>query len=158
MGIDAKAQRAILALRKTWTKGGAKPLFVTVAGMGSLHAFQHLVGNNILGPSRVWVSRTPFVPPRFVKKHGANTLEGQIQSELKARVGIATNVEVLTRDQITQAQLHRFVRVRRAEGKAPPQDCFYGLKLTFETQVSGPLALGYSSHFGLGLFRPGDHV
>lgn len=158
MGIDAQAQRAILALRKTWTKGGDKPLFVTVAGMGSLQDFQLLVGKSVLGPARVWESRTPFVPPRFVKKRGGNTVEGQVQSEITTRLGVSAKVELLTRDQITQAHLHRFVRVRRAEGKAPPQDCFYGLRVTFEAEVSGPLALGYASHFGLGIFVPADHA
>jgi len=156
MGIDAQAQRAILALRKTWTKGGDKALFVTVAGMGSLKDFQHLIGNSVVGPSPVWVSRTPFVPPRFVKKRGANSVEGQVQSELAARFGVGAKVELLTLDQITQAHLHRFVRLRRDSGKAPPQDCFYGLKIVFESEVQGPISLGYGSHFGLGLFVPAD--
>lgn len=156
MGITAQAQSAILALRKTWTKGGDKPLFVTVAGMGSLEDFRHLVGKNILGPSRVWESRTPFVPPRFVKKNGANSIEGQLQSELKSRFGVGAEVELLTREQITKAHLHRFVRVRRDSDKGPPQDCFYGLKLTFESEMIGPLTLGYGSHFGLGLFVPAN--
>ena len=153
MGIDAQAQRAILDVRKTYTKGGEKPLFVTVAGMGSLKDFQPILGQQIFGPSRVWVSRTPFVPPRFVKKSGANTVEGQVLSELASR-GLKAKVELLTRDEITGAHLHRFVRIRRAADKRPPQDCFFGLRLTFENEVSGPLTLGYASHFGLGLFIP----
>jgi len=34
----------------------------------------------ILGPEkgiRGWVSRTPFVPPRYLKRRGRHTLEGQ---------------------------------------------------------------------------------
>jgi len=153
MGLNAQAQEAIFAVRKTWTKGGEKPLFVTVAGMGSLKDFQRLLGQQTLGPSRIWTSRTPFVPPRFVKKRGTNTVEGQVVSELASR-GLKAKVELLTRDEITKAHLHRFVRLRRAAGKLPPQDCFYGLKLTFEDEFRGPLALGYASHFGLGLFVP----
>jgi CRISPR-associated protein Csb2 len=151
MGIDAQAQRAILALRKTWTKGGEKPLFVTVAGMGSLKDFQTLLGNHVLGPSRVWISRTPFVPPRFIKKRGANTVEGQVRSELLSR-NLDAKVELLGRDEVTRGYLHRFVRTRRGSGKRPPQDLFFGLRLTFAETVTGPLALGYASHFGLGLF------
>jgi len=154
MGIDAQAQSAILALRKTWTKGGEKPLFVTVAGMGCLQDFHSLLGKQILGLSRVWISRTPFVPPRFVKKQGANTVEGQVRSELASRGKNDAKVEFLTRDETTEGHLHRFVRVRRAAGKKSPQDRFYGLRLTFETEVHGPLTLGYGSHFGLGLFVP----
>jgi CRISPR-associated protein Csb2 len=153
MEIDAIAQHAILAVRKTYTKGGEKPLFVTVSGMGSLKDFQPLLGEKTLGPSRVWTSHTPFVPPRFVKKRGANTMENQVLSELASR-GLKAKVELLTRDEIAQRHLHRFVRLRRAAEKQPPQDCFYGLKLTFEKPFHGPLALGYASHFGLGLFMP----
>lgn len=153
MGIDAQAQLAIFAVRKTYTKGGEKPLFVTVAGMGSLQNFQPLLGKKALGSSRVWISRTPFVPPRFVKKRGVNSLEGQVLSELASR-SLSAKVELLTRDEITERHLHRFVRLRRAGEKQPPQDCFYGLRLTFEEPFHGPLALGYASHFGLGLFAP----
>lgn len=153
MGIDAQAQRAILAARKTWTKGGEKPLFVTVAGMGHRKDFAALLSKHVLGPSRVWISRTPFVPPRFVKRNGTNTVEGQVQSELASR-GLAAKVEILTRDEITKSRLHSFIRIRRSAGKTPPQDCFHGLRLTFATPVSGPITLGYASHFGLGLFLP----
>jgi len=31
-------------------------------------------------------------------------------------------------------------------------DCGYLLRLTFSVPVAGPIALGYASHFGLGLF------
>jgi CRISPR-associated protein Csb2 len=153
MGISALAQRAILAVRKTYTKYGEKPLFVTVAGMGDIENFSALLGKKTLGPSRVWTSLTPFVPPRFAKMRGANTVEGQVLSELASR-GLNAKVELLTRDEISERNLHRFVRLRRAVGKPPPQDCFYGLKLTFEEPLRGPLALGYASHFGLGLFGP----
>jgi len=153
MGIDAPAQRKILAVRKTYTKGGEKPLFVTVAGMGSLKDFRPLLGDKILGSSHVWISRTPFVPPRFVKKQGANTVEGQVLSELASR-GLKARVDLLTYNEVTERHLHRFVRLRRAVEKQPPQNCFYGVKLTFEEPVHGPLSLGYASHFGLGLFVP----
>lgn len=154
MGIDAQAQRAVLALRRTWTKGGEKPLFVTVAGMGSLKDFGSLLSEQTLGPSRVWISRTPFVPPRFVKPRGTNSVEGQIQSELASRNLPEAKVELLTRAETTAEHLHRFVRLRRASGKLPPQDCFFGLRITFDKAERGPIALGYASHFGLGLFVP----
>jgi CRISPR-associated protein Csb2 len=157
MGIDAQAQESIFAVRKTWTKGGEKPLFVTVAGMGKLANFQHLLGDQAIGPSRVWISRTPFIPPRFVKKTGANTVEGQVLSELASR-GLKARVELLTRDEITRAHLHRFVRLRRATDRRPPQDCFFGLRLTFDNEVSSPLTLGYASHFGLGMFMPAEQT
>lgn len=154
MGINAEAQRAIFALRKTWTKGSEKALFVTVAGMGDLKSFESLIRGKLTGASRSWTSSTPFVPPRYVKKRGSNTVEAQIRSEVASRFGREVRVDLLTRDQITQRHLHRFVRLRRDADKRPPQDCFYGLRLTFEQEIHGPIVLGYASHFGLGLFAP----
>lgn len=151
MGLDAAAQRAIRRLRQVWTKG-AEDLRVTVAGMGGLADLAALVGSRTLGPATVWVSITPFVPPRFLKTRGANTLLGQVQAELTTRGLPPAEVEVLTREEIVRRRLHRFVRLRREPAKAPPQNCFFGLRLRFAEPVPGPVCLGYASHFGLGLF------
>jgi CRISPR-associated protein Csb2 len=156
MGIDALAQHAILALRRTWTKGADKPLFVTVAGMGCLADLAPLVGRHLLGKSHTWISRTPFVAPRHIKPNGPNSIDGQVQAELASRGLPSALVEVFNREQSVAGHFHRFVRVRRDSAKAPPQNHFIGLKLTFASPVSGPLALGYASHFGLGLFVPAD--
>lgn len=152
MGLDSKAQRAIMNLHSIWTKG-ADDLRVTLAGMGSVADMANVVGNRTLGPSKVWTSCTPFVPPRFLKKSGANTLFGQVQAELVSHGLPEARVEVLPREDVVARDLHRFVRARRDDSKGPPQDCFYGLRLTFAEPVSArPVALGYASHFGLGLF------
>lgn len=154
MGFDDQAQQAILGTSYTWTKGGEKPLFVTVAGMGNLRDFQALTGKQIIGPSRTWESRTPFVAPRHVKRNGKNTLINQIRTELESRNFPDANVEVLTRDETTVRGMHRFVRLRRDATKAPPQDHFVAVRLTFKEPVTGPISLGYAAHFGLGLFTP----
>ncbi|MBL8889645.1 MAG: type I-U CRISPR-associated protein Cas5/Cas6 [Planctomycetaceae bacterium] len=48
------------------------------------------------------------------------------------------------------SEWRRFARCRRDGKLAPPQDVGFALKLHFAEPVSGPLALGYASHFGLG--------
>lgn len=153
MGLDSAAQRAILSLSSIWTKG-ADDLRVTVAGMGELANVAQITGKDLFGPSRTWTSRTPFVPPRFLKKSGANSLPGQVNAELASRGFPEAAVEILPRDEVVRLGLHRFVRTRRDAAKAPPQDCFFGLRLVFDEPMTGPLCLGYSSHFGLGLFAP----
>ena len=156
MGLDAQAQRAILGLRQTWTKGGDKPLFVTVAGMGSLDDLAATINQSChrgLGEATTWVSQTPFVPPRFLKKQGKNALVEQVQAELVSRgFPTADHVDVMEREEWVEKNFHRFVRGRRPPAKAPPQDCGIGLRLTFAKPVHGPICLGYASHFGLGLF------
>jgi len=44
------------------------------------------------------------------------------------------------------------IRVRRPPASPPPADAGAVLRITFEEPVTGPLALGYGAHFGLGLF------
>ena len=94
MGLGEAAQRAIRTLRRTWTKGGVGELQLALAGSGDLDALRSLPApldrriEQLLAPrngARVWVSVTPFVPPRFLKRRGANTLVGQINAELASR-------------------------------------------------------------------------
>ena len=102
-----------------------------------------------------WESVTPFVPPRYLKKSGKNNLEGQVNAELISRgFPEAKRIQVLEEQ---SKSLRHFIRVRR-RGENPPQppvDIGLAIRIEF-TQPLGadrlPLALGYASHFGLGLF------
>jgi CRISPR-associated protein Csb2 len=156
MGLGAEAQRALRAIRSTFTKGGKNPLFVTLAGLGMLEDFLHVGSQGIaeLAESRVWTSRTPFVPPRHLKSR-RHTLQDQLQAELASRgLPRASQIDVLDRDHVVELGFHRFVRVRRDRGRPPPASCFFALRVELERPVRGPIALGYASHFGLGLFVP----
>jgi CRISPR-associated protein Csb2 len=46
--------------------------------------------------------------------------------------------------------MRHFVARRREH--APPRELAFAVDIEFATPVSGPIALGYGSHFGLGLF------
>lgn len=157
--LCSTAQRAVRSLKRTWTKGGVGELQLALAGSGKLEALRNLprLGfsiDAILGfreGSRVWESITPFVPPRFLKAKGKDTLDGQVQAELTAR-GFPT-AESIDADPDLTKRFRHFVR-RRAHGGVPPKmDAGFGFRLTFAKPVRGPLVLGYASHYGLGLFR-----
>ncbi len=47
-----------------------------------------------------------------------------------------------------------FRRERARENRRPPVAAGFGLRLVFDEPVRGPIALGYASHFGLGVFVP----
>lgn len=47
-----------------------------------------------------------------------------------------------------------FRRERDRQDRKPPLPAAFGLRLAFDQPVRGPIALGYASHFGLGLFVP----
>jgi CRISPR-associated protein Csb2 len=160
MGLGGVAQHAIRTLRRTWTKGGVGELQLALAGSGDLNSLRSLPAplnrriEQLLGQrcgARVWVSETPFVPPRFLKRRGANTLLGQINSELSSR-GLPPVKHLQMLETGTIAARH-FVRRRQRGGSPPPVDVGYSLRLEFEDPIPGPITLGYASHFGMGMFK-----
>jgi CRISPR-associated protein Csb2 len=161
MGLDSTAQAAVRNIRRTFTKGGIGPLRLAVAASGSLSELILLRGKDglvlrcLLAPegAKVWVSQTPFFAPRYLKPRGRNMLHGQIVDELASRGRPApASVEVLdSRKQPEWVRFRHFVRQRR-KGLLPPVDHACVLRLIFTEPVRGPLALGFASHFGLGLF------
>jgi CRISPR-associated protein Csb2 len=164
MGLSNRDQDTVRAVRRTFTKGGVGPLRLALVGSGGLSDLSKLPGTfgdglrTVLGlhvAATVWRSTTPFVPPRYLKKRGRNTIEGQIAAELTARnVSPPAEVRVIDPHEDERAQRHRhFVRSRRY-GSAAPVDCGLTLELRFSNPVRGPMCLGYGSHFGLGLFAP----
>lgn len=105
---------------------------------------------------REWISLTPFVPPRHVfgrsgrEKSGCSVLE-QLVDELKNR---AFNVDGL----IASVEEGFWVKIHRIKAERDARtnnDKFgYKLKINFREPVKGPVSIGASSHFGLGLFQP----
>ncbi len=160
MGLGGAAQRAIRSIERTWTKGGVGELRLAMVACGDWAVLRRLPApletgcTELLGPAggaRVWRSARPFVPPRYMKRRGTNTLENQVKAELAARGLPLASVALLPSDDDTRGMRHA-VRVRRPPASAPPVDLGFALVLTFEEPVAGPIALGYASHFGLGLF------
>jgi CRISPR-associated protein Csb2 len=135
-------------------KGGVGEVEVRFAGSGSLDDFKKVPAlRHILGESPVWESLTPFLLPRHPKNSGRNTVNGQITEELTVRGFPApTSIEILHDQSIG---FRHFVRSRNNRPR-PPVDFGYAVRLTFSRPVTGPIAIGHSSHFGLGLFVPAD--
>lgn len=110
-------------------------------------------------PSVTWESVTPFVPSRHQKKrHGsdgwigpftAKFIEEEVARELAFRDLPPARVSEAPSPTGRPTQAYRRYRRRLAEARPG-----VWLRLSFDEPVSGPLLLGYLSHFGLGLFRP----
>ena len=185
MGLGADAQTAIRALRKTFTKGGHEPLRLALAMSGDLTHLARLSEpygrklEQIVAPdgARFWQSLTPFIPPRFIKRRGKNTLKEQINAELRSR-GLPDPVSVqqlaprptslrsvhleqqsvglVSKDHnLAWSRFRHFILSRR-NGPQPPIRCGFAIQIEFEHPIRGPLALGYASHFGLGTFAKLD--
>jgi CRISPR-associated protein Csb2 len=157
-GLCADAQRAIRAARTLYTKGQSD-FALAVAALGPL---PELLSVRALSaqfkPSKLWLSSTPFVPVRYLKKSGRNTLSGQVLDELKSR-GFATMPKAIyavpaQRDDASgdHARKLRHFNIER-EKLRPKQRVGYCLILEFTETIRPPLSLGYASHFGLGLFQ-----
>jgi CRISPR-associated protein Csb2 len=162
MGFDDAAREALGAICKTYAKD-MPALFVTLCGLGTRDDFKGQVPD--VRAERVWRSRTPFIPPRFLKPRGRNSLRGQIEQELEER-GLPglRDVKIELDDgrfvsldafEAGMRPTARFRNVRLERGdQSPPARVTYSLELHFEQAVQGPIALGYACHFGLGVFGP----
>lgn len=160
MGLDQVAQQAVRAVRRTFAKG-VDTLRVALMASGSLDDLRKLPGEygsslsgilGAIGGSTEWVSHTPLVLPRHLKRHGKNGLEGQIIAELESRaLPVPLAIEIIDPRSPEFLRHRHFVRVRRL-GQAPPMDCGFTVAIRFETPIVGPISLGYASHYGLGLF------
>lgn len=132
----------------------------------------------VFGPSKRWISSTPFVLTRYpkLKNDGRPKLnergeqvdgpEDQARREWDLRRACDPALPPL----LAVARLPRAVlrggrtirwlsfRTRRRRGQGVTSGFVCGLVLEFERPVAGPLALGYGCHFGLGQFVPVDQA
>jgi len=173
MGLDVDAQAAVRAVRKTYSKDTKEPLRLAVSALGSPQDLEKLHGSyganisELVGYSTCWASLTPFVAPRYAKTRGRNTLEGQVRAELQSQdfpdpvaVQVVPPAQSASADKTGRAERNwsrfrhfKVSRDSRRKKPQPPAPIGYAVEIEFENPVSGPIALGYGSHFGLGLFR-----
>lgn len=179
-GINRQAERVLMRTHETWAKN-LPPLRLSCNGVGRVPDFASQVPS--LQTGQVWVSQTPFVPSRYLKKRGRNSLVGQVQAELEWRGQPPAEVielEVVDlaydsarswrpaedwpllrggridhRDE-SQWRLAPWWREYSTErdGRRPKQSVAVGLRLRFSEPTTGPLTLGFGSHYGLGRFVP----
>jgi len=103
-----------------------------------------------------WESVTPYVPPRHRFRRGkerkGESIVDQVRRELVRR-GIEQNVVVEPDGSPRWVSVHvprREANKRGFIGEHRAQR----LRLRFSAPIAGPIRLGHSSSFGLGLFRP----
>lgn len=108
--------------------------------------------------SSTWESVTPYVPPRHHLRRGKprprESISSQIRRELALREGIAAEqVEIEEIGGASWVAVH--VPGKRSGDRALLGDRRgFWMRLRFNEPIDGPLRLGQSSSFGLGLFRP----
>ena len=110
-------------------------------------------GARIFGTARRWRSTTPFLASGHRKAAG---YRGEVQRLLKRRGLDVTDVDVAVRKTIDVGGAPRraihFHRFRSRGREMQPDAAGALLDLELPEALEGPLAIGYGSHFGLGLF------
>lgn len=168
-GFDSSARRALESLTKVWGHGG-HDLQLVLLGFGETNTFEDA---ELLGEARVWRSLTPFVSTRHPKAHrdGRPKLDAagwpigspaQDLRRLLAEAGLPMpeKLEELRDIPIPSRRLRplEFQSERQHGNGRRAHQPAAAFRITFAEPVRGPLAFGYGSHFGLGLFVPADEV
>jgi CRISPR-associated protein Csb2 len=116
-----------------------------------------------IGSSKVWESATPFVIPaqrHTVRRNGKqrpNEKPERVVEKLLIAAGlrVPTKIELLEEMKDREwVKIHGALSRQAAEHREPGRfRPGYRMRITFPDSVNGPLILGDSAHFGVGVFR-----
>lgn len=172
-GVDEMRAMDWLPEIRPWGWDNAShPLRVLLLGYGCLAEYQP----TLLLPSCTWVSATPYLATRYAKTRGRNQIDLRdlqartaflmndlyeqiraVKADLGNRADIAKIEPLLDRGAFKIAGHWRPIQFKRYRSK-PSDDGGQRLAGAFRIQfthpVPGPIALGHSAHFGMGLFLP----
>lgn len=151
-GIDPQQQHLIASIRKLWQRDGSEWQLV-LESVGD-----HKIAPALTTASTTWESVTPWLHPWHAKKRF--TVEDQLRRECRER-GLPEPVSMHPLDEVSvgkdrQCRPLQFQRFRSRRGLTQPDRLGSFWRLNFPEPVSGPLALGFACHYGLGLFRVSD--
>ena len=163
-GIDANPGgelEALTRVKSLWAPSLNGSVRLAFEGHGKIEDF---AGIPIFKTSRRWRTVTPLVLSRHMKvkkRAGASVVTDsageQVRKELAGRYGIDTVViEYTNPREYMHGSKSRPFEFKRFRKNDRPGGGAYGLFLEFKDPISGPLCLGYASHFGMGLFVPDD--
>jgi CRISPR-associated protein Csb2 len=144
------------------------PLRLLLTGLGKPADFRCPLTEK----SRTWVSATPFVVTRYPKLRGTKRdrpedyatprafARHNLEQELRRRPDLPEVVSIENEEAIGRQRLRpiQFKRFRGKSGDDGGRRPAGGFRVTFAEPIAGPLCLGHSCHFGLGLFLPSADI
>lgn len=175
---ELKALDCLHELKSREREESGHPLCVLLLGLGRLDDYEPWP----IRSSQAWVSATPFIAPRYLKRSGTKrdpqkTWSSQVaflvtvlREELARLIGRRPDLASMLLDSIKvepvvdeygvfrvgqhglrPIQFKRYRQKRGDDGGSRPAGAF---RIIFPREVRGPICLGHSSHFGMGLFVP----
>lgn len=175
---ELKALDSLRELKSREREQSGHPLRVLLLGLGRLDDYQPWP----LRPSTTWEPATPFIAPRHLKKRGSKRdpeelwnspmdfLVGVLREELARLIERRPDFASMPLDSIKTEPIMdehgvfrigprklrpiQFKRFRQKRGDDGGNRSAGAFLITFPEPVRGPICLGHSSHFGLGLFLP----
>lgn len=176
MGFGPDEVKALAGLTRLSRENG-HPLGLVLLALGSIKE----VSAPLLGESTTWVSLTPFVATRHPKRRGRKrdprqlclpdnhrefariVLEEELQrlGQRRPHLPRVEAVEPLNPDhrlgahRLRPIQFQRFRGRKRDDGGRRTCGAY---RIHFAEPMQGPLCLGHSAHFGLGLFAPEEET
>ena len=147
-GLGPREVEAIGGLRELRLRDAPEPIQVALVALGRI---EHMTLPHLAGPCRRWRSLTPVALSRHEKRRGGRVVDGpveQVRRELAWR-GLPEPTDV----ELIHGRWMDFKRVRPGRSQREAARTV-GVRLTFAESVSGPIAIGGLSHFGLGLLVP----
>lgn len=175
MGFGPGEVKALDRMRQLKQDSG-DPLNLVLLAIGQLDA---IAAPQMLGPATTWISATPFITTRYQKTRGVKRdppellgLENQrafaqqvlVEQMVRLRqsrpdLPEPVSIEPLNAEHRMGAHRLRviqFKRFRRKRGDDGGRRAAGAFRIVFPTAVRGPICLGHSCHFGLGLFVPDE--
>lgn len=174
-GLSEREFDAVISVRELNRADGRTPIQLSYLAHGKEDDFVDV--SRLFGKSMRWRSLTPYVLPRHVKFRGQRDENGrkrmvdgpveQITREISLhrpnfpRLSNARE-ETDPKKHIQPMHIGRFSGFRPFEffryksGGGSNGGGSFNFALEFKNPVSGPVALGFACHYGLGLFVPAD--
>ena len=168
MGLDKKELSALVSIKKLHSGDQRAPVQLVYQAHGTKADFAAVTP--LFGQAKRWRSVTPYVLSRHVKWRGpkgskrmVDAPEEQIRREFSRRCPGApalTEVKIANRrEPIQPMKKGRSSEYRSFEFKTYRRGGSYAggafnFQIEFESEISGPLLLGFACHFGLGVFIP----
>ncbi|MFE4108405.1 type I-G CRISPR-associated protein Csb2 [Almyronema epifaneia] len=164
--FNSRAVEALARLHKVWNREGLD-LRTILVSLGNIEDY-YQANIPIISKAKIWKSLTPLVLPRHPKvnrrgepkfypetQHQIDGPEDQVCRLLQQLLRHPCKVEVEpleTNTKVSGYYCSQFQLQRQRGGGRKGSKRGYGFRLVFDELQEGPIALGYGSHFGLGLF------